>query len=190
MGSGTEDHEHAERLIRAAQLGDRAAFGSLYERYAPRVLGYVRGLGVPDPEDTLGEVFVSVVRDIRSFSGDEDGFRRWLFTIAHRRAMDAHRERSRRREDAIDPQGLLDEGAMADDVADVVVERCGSGSRARQAVELLTEDQRAVILLRIIADLSVADTAAVLGKQPGAVKTLQRRALAALRRSPILMAAS
>ena len=64
------------------------------------------------------------------------------------------------------------------------------GSRARQAVDELTQDQRAVILLRVIADLSVADTAAVLGKQPGAVKTLQRRAFAALRRSLILMAVS
>lgn len=71
-----------------------------------------------------------------------------------------------------------------------VVDRVGLGSRARQAVELLTDDQRAVVLLRIVGALSVAETAKVLGKQPGAVKTLQRRALAALRRDLITMAVS
>ncbi len=154
------------------------------------MLGYLRGLGVPDPEDTLGEVFVSVVRDLGRFEGDAEGFRRWLFTIAHRRAVDAHRARARRREDPTDAQDLADAAATTVDVADAVVDRLGLGARAREAVDRLTEDQRAVILLRVIADLSVADTAAVLGKQPGAVKTLQRRALASLRRNLILMGVS
>lgn len=182
--------EPVEGLVAAAQADDRDAFGALYERFAPSVLGYLRGLGVPDPEDTLGEVFVSVVRDIHRFEGDGDAFRRWLFTIAHRRAVDAHRARSRRREDLIDPRSLPDEKSATTDLADSVVDRVGLGADARAAVEQLTEDQRAVILLRIIGDFSVADTATVLGKQPGAVKTLQRRALAALRRSLVLLAVS
>ena len=185
----SETHGH-DAMVTAAQCGDQEAFAGLYDRYAARVLGYVRGLGVPDPEDTLSEVFVSVVRDINRFDGDEEGFRRWLFTIAHRRAVDAHRERARRREDPIDPRELPDAGRTPEDLADAVVDAVGMGSQARHAVEQLTEDQRAVILLRIIGDLSVADTAAILGKQPGAVKTLQRRALAALRRTLILMAVS
>jgi RNA polymerase sigma-70 factor, ECF subfamily len=182
----TDDRRTTEELVAAAQHGDRTAFGALYERYSARVLGYVRGLGVSEPEDTLGEVFVSVVRDIGAFAGDEAGFRRWLFTIAHRRAVDAHRARSRRPEDPTDPAGLPDDGAT-NDAPDADLDQLGLGPPVRQAVDLLTEDQRAVVLLRIVADLSVADTAAVLGKQPGAVKTLQRRALAALRRSLTLM---
>jgi RNA polymerase sigma factor (sigma-70 family) len=190
MGSASmEDPRTTEQLVEAAQRGEPAAFGALYEVYASRVLGYVRGLGVSEPEDTTGEVFVSVVRDIGSFTGDAAGFRRWLFTIAHRRAMDAHRARARRPEVPTDPAGLPDDGRSTDAV-DADLDQLGLGSRAREAVELLTEDQRAVVLLRIVADLSVADTAAVLGKQPGAVKTLQRRALAALRRSLTLMSVS
>jgi len=57
-------------------------------------------------------------------------------------------------------------------------------------LDQLTEDQREVILLRVVADLSVADAAEILGKQPGAIKTLQRRALASLRRLLILAAVS
>jgi RNA polymerase sigma factor (sigma-70 family) len=185
-----QDRESVERLVAAAQTGDRSAFGAIYEIYAPSVLGYLRGLRVPDPEDTLGEVFVSLVRSVGNFEGDADGFRRWLFTIAHRRAMDAHRAQARRREDPTDPRALPDAGTATADLSDAVVERLGLGARALEAVDRLTEDQRSVVLLRIVADLSVADTAAVLGKQPGAVKTLQRRALAALRRSLILMAVS
>jgi RNA polymerase sigma factor (sigma-70 family) len=183
-----EERGRVESLVAAAQAGDRAAFGPLYELFAPSVLGYLRGLRVPDPEDTTGEVFVSLVRSLDSFEGDVDGFRRWLFTIAHRRAMDAHRAQARRREDPMDPHALSDASEITPDLADGLVEQLGMGARAREAVDQLTDDQRSVVLLRIVADLSVADTAAVLGKQPGAVKTLQRRALAALRRSLILMA--
>ena len=65
-----------------------------------------------------------------------------------------------------------------------------SSTAAAQALAQLTPDQREVILLRVVADLSVADAAEVLGKQPGAIKTLQRRALASLRRLLILAAVS
>jgi RNA polymerase sigma factor (sigma-70 family) len=177
------ESELSEHLLAAAKRGSKDAFTAIYELHAPTVLGYVRGLGVADPEDTLGEVFVSVVRDIKNFEGDGDGFRRWLFTIAHRRAMDAHRKSARRAEVPTDPHGLPDRQSSVEDLADAAVDRIGPGGDARAALARLTRDQREVVLLRVIADLSVADTAAVMGKQPGAVKTLQRRALAALRRT-------
>ncbi len=184
------DGDGSDGLAAAAQSGDRDAFATLYDLYAARLLGFVRGLGVQDPEDTVGEIFVSVVRDIQNFEGDDDAFGRWLFTIAYRRAMDAHRVHGRRHEEPTDPVDMPDGRTDAADFVDDLVERVGLGTRARQAVEHLTEDQRAVVMLRVIADLSVADTAEVLGKQPGAVKTLQRRALAALRRSLIIVAVS
>ena len=180
----------SDGLVAAAQRGDREAFAAIYDLYVARLLGFVRGLGVPDPEDTVGEIFVSVVRDLESFEGDDEAFGRWLFTIAYRRAMDAHRAQARRHEDPTDPVALPDGRTQAVDFVDELVERVGLGARAREAVDRLTDDQRAVVMLRVIADLSVADTAEVLGKQPGAVKTLQRRALAALRRSLIILAVS
>ena len=69
----------------------------------------------------------------------------------------------------------------ADDCYDEMLNRV-SASPAIRALEALTPDQRSVVLLRDVADLSVADTAHVLGKKPGAVKTAHRRALAALAR--------
>ena len=175
-------------VIAAAGRGESSALTALYETYSASVLGYVRGLGVADPEDTLGEVFVSVVRNIATFRGDEADFRRWLFTIAHRRVVDAHRRRARDHDQPTDPS-MLPDVQSATDAVDEVAARLSSSS-ATQALEQLTDDQREVILLRVVADLSVADTAEILGKQPGAIKTLQRRALASLRRLLILPAVS
>jgi len=175
-------------VVAAAQRGDQGALEVLYDTYVPRVLGYVRGLGVEDPEDTVSEVFISVVRGLPTFEGDEADFRRWLFTIAHRRAVDSHRRRSRRREQPTDPSFIPDllTAERAPDLSEVEM----SSSPAAEALAQLTPDQREVILLRIVADLSVADAAEILGKQPGAIKTLQRRALASLRRLLILAAVS
>jgi RNA polymerase sigma factor (sigma-70 family) len=175
-------------IVAAAQRGEPGALEALYGTYAPRILGYVRGLGVPEPEDTLSEVFVSVVRGLATFRGDETDFRRWLFTIAHRRAVDAHRQRGRRREDPADPVTLPERSTGDESISEVTARL--SPTTAMQALDRLTPDQREVILLRVIADLSVADAAEVLGKQPGAIKTLQRRALASLRRLLILAAVS
>jgi RNA polymerase sigma-70 factor (ECF subfamily) len=182
-GSAVED------LVVAAQRGERAAFAGIYRVFAAQIAGYVRGVGVPNPDDTVGEVFVSVIRDIDRFEGNGDDFRRWLFTIAYRRAMDAHRQQYGRPEDPTDPRDLREfrefrdfREATIDDFAERVVDRIDTGSQLQDALDLLTDDQSAVILLRIVADFSVADTAAILRKRPGAVKTLQRRALAALRR--------
>jgi RNA polymerase sigma factor (sigma-70 family) len=180
--------EPGNDVVAAAQSGDAGAFEALYDTYVARVLGYVRGLGVDEPEDTVSEVFVSVVRSLPTFRGDEADFRRWLFTIAHRRAVDAHRRRSRRKEQPTDPS-MLPDLATHDDVTAAVNTQLSS-TAASEALAQLTPDQREVILLRVIADLSVADAAEVLGKQPGAVKTLQRRALASLRRLMILAAVS
>jgi RNA polymerase sigma-70 factor (ECF subfamily) len=67
------------------------------------------------------------------------------------------------------------------DAEDEAVARLGRGWAVR-TLDVLTDDQRSVLLLRILADLSVEDVARLLGKRPGAVKTLQRRALASLAR--------
>jgi RNA polymerase sigma-70 factor (ECF subfamily) len=178
-----------DEVVAAAIRGDTWALEALYRTYAPQVLGYLRGHRVPDPEDATGEVFVSVVRNLPTFVGEEAEFRSWLFTIAHRRAIDSFRRRGRRREDPSDPAGLGKDLESGADIAEQVSTRLALGPLIA-AVDSLTCDQRAVVLLRVIADVSVAETAAILGKEVGAVKTLQRRALAALRRTVSIEAVS
>jgi RNA polymerase sigma factor (sigma-70 family) len=148
----------------------------LYRELAPAVLGYLRGSGAAEPEDLLGDVFVAVIRGLPNCGDDPTAIRRWVFTVAHHRLVDERRRRmTRSRDVAFDVQ----HEPSADDCYDEMLNRL-SASPAVRALEALTPDQRSVVLLRDVADLSVADTAAVLGKKSGAVKTTHRRALAAL----------
>lgn len=168
-------------VLRGARAGADWAFEALYRDLAPGVLGYLRGQGVGDPEDLASEVFVGVVRNIASFEGDERAFRAWVFSIAHNRVVDQHRRRSKRPERLTDPAEFT--GPMAESlVADAEEPEARIAGPAARAVLTLPPDQRGVVLLRVVADLSVADVASILGKSEGAVKALQRRALRRLAR--------
>jgi RNA polymerase sigma-70 factor, ECF subfamily len=171
--------ERFTTLLEAAREGDEAAWEELYGGLAPAVLGYLRANGAPDPEDVLGEVFLQVARDIPRFEGEEPGFRSWVFTIAHHRLIDARRHTARR------PVELSAEppepGEHADDAAEQALAQIGLDEVTR-ILETLSPDQREVLLLRVVGDLTVEDTAEAVGKRPGAVKALQRRGLAAVKR--------
>lgn len=171
--------ERFTSLLESARQGSEAAWQELYDGLAPVVLGYLRANAAPDPEDVLSEVFLQVARDIATFDGEEQGFRSWVFTIAHHRLIDARRHSARRPvELAAEPP---EPGDRADDAADEALARIGT-EEVRRVLAAISEDQRAVLLLRVIGDLSIEDVAKAVGKRPGAVKALQRRGLAAVKR--------
>jgi RNA polymerase sigma factor (sigma-70 family) len=172
--------ERFQELLEAAREGREAAWAQIYGELSPAVLGYLRGNGATEAEDTLAEVFLEVARDLGKFEGDERGFRAWVFTIAHHRLIDSRRHSARR---PVEPVAEPPEPSLApvSDAADEALARIGTEEVLRM-LGTLSPDQRAVLLLRIIGDLSVEDTAAALGKRPGAVKQLQRRGLASLKR--------
>src|SRR5687768_4465985 len=117
--------------------------GDVYQALAPAVLGYLRAQRAPDPEDILGEVFLQVARDLPRFEGDDDGLRRWVFTIAHHRMVDVHRRRARR------PQ--LADAEVPEVPAPPPEEPFDPDLQA--ALDQLTDAQREVIVLRFVADL-------------------------------------
>lgn len=171
-----------EAVLYAAQQGDERALEVIYRELAPLVLGYLRGRGATHPEDVTSETFVAVVRNLHRFQGDEDRLRSWVLTIAHRRLIDERRRAGRRPEVPEDPGALVDQsGAAAGDALSDALDRIAE-DEARALLEHLTEDQRAVVVLRVVVDLPVKEVARILGKRQGAVKTLQRRALARLAR--------
>src|SRR5829696_2237794 len=171
--------ERFTSLLEAARDGSEAAWQELYNGLAPSVLGYLRANSAPDPEDVLGETFLQVARDIPRFEGEEAGFRSWVFTVAHHRLIDARRHSARRPvELSADPP---EPEEPADDAAVEALERIGT-ERVHRILAALSEDQRAVLMLRFVADMSVEDVARAVGKRPGAVKALQRRGLAAVER--------
>lgn len=147
--------------------------GDAYRAFAPAVLGYLRSQRAPDPEDMLGEVFLQVARDWRKFRGDDAALRRWVFSIAHNRLLDARRAASRR--PAIDPSPLP-ERPTADTGEKLDPELLA-------ALATLTPDQREVVVLRFVGDLPLEDVARITRRRVGAVKAMQRRALEALERA-------
>jgi RNA polymerase sigma-70 factor (ECF subfamily) len=169
-----------DSLLAAARQGAEWAWTQVYREYSPAVLRYLKARGAREPEDLLGEVFVQVVRNLPAFRGGERDFRTWIFLIARNRLTDERRLAGRSQVDVaadealseiVDPRGT-DEAALA---------RLDH-ERVMRVLGELTPDQRDVVFLRVLAQLSIEETARVLGKRPGAVKALQHRALEAIRR--------
>ena len=167
------------QVLRAAREGESHAWHELFRSHAGRVLAYLRAQGAPEPEDLTSEVFLRVFARLSTFEGDEQQFRAWLFTVAHRILIDDVRRR-RRRPVTTDASPHL-ELIVAGDVEDEALGNVGR-EWAAALIASLPEAQRDVVALRVIADLPLAEVAAVLGKRTGAVKALQHRALGALRR--------
>src|SRR4051812_6683057 len=171
-------------VVEAARAGDGDAITQIYRALAPTVIGYLRGAGAPDPENLAGDVFVGVIESLSRFAGDGAALRTWTFTIAHRRLIDDRRRRRRRPEERLDrtADDVVQYGAV-DDIEAVL--GAINARPVRRALGSLTTDQRNVLVLRVVGELSLAETAHVLGKPVAAVKMLQRRALDALvRRIP------
>jgi RNA polymerase sigma factor (sigma-70 family) len=166
-------------LVTAAKAGCAASFERIYRQLAGQVASYLRWHRASDPDGLTNDVFAQVHRNLAGFEGDEHGFRSWLFTIAHHRMIDDRRRASRQ------PQFQGDAG-VDESLGCGDVEEDAFAAMARDRVldllAVLSQDQREVVLLRIVADLSVEEVAGMLGKSEGAIKALQHRAIAALRR--------
>ena len=165
-----------ESVLFAARAGAEWAWARIYEDLAPPLAGYLRAHGAADPEDLVGEVFLQVVRGLDRFSGPEPAFRAWVFTIAHRRLIDDLRRRSRRPVVPVELETLTAAAGEGGDVTEEALNGIDT-ARVQAAIAELPPDQRAVLLLRIIGDLTIEQIAEAVGKRPGAVKALQRRAL-------------
>lgn len=167
-------------MLRAARSGADWAWERLYRDLAPVVLGYLRAQNLRDPEDVLGEVFLQVVRDLHRFEGGYDGFRSWVFTVAHHRMVDARRKVQRRPPTDATPTEDLDLHLPPTEAEPEALEHLTTGEVVALLDEL-TEEQREVLVLRLVGGLTHQEVAEVLGKGRGAVKQLQRRAVSALR---------
>lgn len=169
-------------ILEAARSGAGWACTRIYESLAPAVAGYLRAQGTDDPDDLTSEVFLRVFSDCRSFSGTEAQFRAWVFTIAHSRLVDARRAKNRTPEmGVLDDECLNGQGPTSAGAEEKVMDRLAVED-VRHVLDALTSDQRDVLTLRIVSQMSVDEVATAIEKPPEAVKALQRRALATLRR--------
>jgi RNA polymerase sigma factor (sigma-70 family) len=166
-------------LVVAAKAGCSTSFERLYRLLAGQVASYLRWHRASDPDGLTNDVFAQVHRNLPRFEGDEQGFRSWLFTIAHHRMIDDRRRANRQ----LPVQGDtgVDESRGCGDVEEDAFAAM-SHHEVERLLAVLSPDQREVVLLRIVADLPVEEVARLMNKGEGAIKALQHRALASLRR--------
>jgi RNA polymerase sigma-70 factor (ECF subfamily) len=165
-------------LIHRAQDGDQAMVAALYEHFNRGIFRYLyyRVGDRQTAEDLTSEVFVRMLRFISGFRPPSSTFQAWLFQIARNVANDHFRKTGNH------PLQDLSEALPADSAAlDEDVDHRLTTERLRQAILLLNESQRDVIVLRFISGMPISDVAQSLNKSEDAVKGLQRRALMTLR---------
>ena len=169
-------------LVDRARAGDRVAMGGLYDLYAEKIYRYVlvRVNGNPsDAEDITAEIFVRMIDALPRFQWQDVPFLAWLFRIAHNQVVSHHRRANARpaktpieEMDFVDPkhgtEWLVEQKLLLEDVY--------------EAAKKLPEAQRRVVELRFGAQLSVRETAQILGKSENNVKVLQFKAIARLQK--------
>ncbi len=169
-----------EDAFPAAVAGEGWALRIVYDALSPKVLGYLRSRGASEPEDLTSEVFLAVLPRLGTIDGGAPGLSALLFSVAHARLVDDLRKRSRRPPTV--PYDVDTDRRSSASAEDNALEAIGT-SRVERLLAGLAPDQRDVLTMRLLGDLTVEQCAAALGKAPGAVKQLQRRGLDALRRA-------
>lgn len=183
MSHGPSDTD----LLRAIAHGDRAAFASLYDRYAPGMYGVALRVtrDAADAEDVIAEAFAQAWREAARYSAERGSVAAWLVTMVRSRALDAVRRRGRqdRLEDRASAETAVDPVAMGSAPVrpDLATEADDRARRMREALATLPEAQREVLALAYYDGLSQAEIADRLTVPLGTVKTRTRLALAKLR---------
>ncbi|WP_426999219.1 RNA polymerase sigma factor [Pseudarthrobacter sp. N5] len=153
-------------------------FGIVYRRLSGAVLGYLRARGVDDPEAVTQDVFLAFFPKIGDLSGGIQGAKSLVFSIAHARMVDHYRRRERAPD--FSPYDAAADTRSSASAEDQALGQAAIGG-ASVLLEGLSGEHREVLALRVVADLSIEQVAGIMGKSPGAVKQLQRRALCNLR---------
>lgn len=171
-------HEALDRSVVKAGAGDPAAIARLYDQFAARVYRFVsaRVRLSSDTEDLVQRIFLKVIEGLPRYEERGLPFAAWLFRIARNTLIDHERTRheNARLDDALEPP---DQGRSPAELAETDFER----DMIREAIELLTPEQREVIAYRFFADLSHREIALLMNRREGAIRAVQFRAIQALR---------
>lgn len=179
--TGRTEEAEQQALLERASRADPRALGQIYDQYVDRIYAYIyhRVGQAEQAEDLTGQVFMRMLEAIRAGQGWKTSFSGWLYRIAHNLVIDFYRRRGRASFVDIDEAPPI---VATEDEPARRVQANLDREDLRAALNQLTEEQAQVITLRFLEDLSIAEVAAIMGKNEGAIKALQYRAVLALRR--------
>jgi RNA polymerase sigma-70 factor, ECF subfamily len=174
MSPNNNDYE----LVVRAKSGDHAAFTQIYERYASAIYRYIYfRVGEAElAEDLQAEVFLRMLEGIHRYEDRGWPISAWLYRIAHDRTVDTMRRRRNRQHVPLEAWGGSCDGP--ENSVEVQLDY----EELTRMLEDLTDEQRKVIQMRFMADMSIQEVAKTLGRTEGSVKALQHRGLQSLAR--------
>lgn len=165
-------------LVLRAKQGDHGAFTQIYERYAPAIYRYIysRIREAELAEDLQAEVFLRMLEGIHRYEDRGWPISAWLYRIARDRTIDVMRRRRNRQQVSLDVWGGWCDGPENSVEAQLEYEEL------TRWLDELTHEQRQVIQMRFLAEMSIQEVAQKLGRTEGSVKSLQHRGLQSLAR--------
>lgn len=173
----------SDEVAEGVRRGDPDAVGEVYVHLADRLMGYLvaRVRDRATAEDLLEATFIELLRKGHTIVGGPAAIKVWLFRSAYFNALDHIRKVRRRHEDIVDDFSGFDVEEDTDGPDEIAL-RNERRRIVRAAMAHLSEDQRAVLQMRYVAELTAPEVAEVLGKTEGAVRSLQHRGERALAR--------
>lgn len=179
------DRTQETHLVQLAQNGDEEAFGALYDQHAQAVFRFLAGnLGnSQEAEDLTTEVFLRIWKALPDYESSGTPFSAFIFRIARNMLIDRYRADGRRQPVvSIDDIGL--EEVLADPEQKIPDPQ--EYQTLHTALQSVRSDYREVLVLRFLNDFSIEEIAELMQRSPGAIRVLQHRALAAVRKVLVL----
>jgi RNA polymerase sigma-70 factor (ECF subfamily) len=178
---GSQENALADErtLLREARSLDDSALGAVFDTYYPLLYRYIyhHVHHQATAEDLAGEVFARLLAHLAEGRGPKRHLRAWLYRVAHNLVVDESRRRVHRDHEPLDDWNVPDELDV-----EMQAQAALAWHRARAALEELSPKQRAVIILKFMEGYDNKEVSRILEISVGAVKSLQHRGLASMRR--------
>lgn len=173
-----------QQFVRLAIKGDAQAYGVLYDRYQSKIYRFILlKVGVvAEAQDLTHQVFLHALTHIGSYQDIGHPFGSWLYKIARNQIIDHYR--TRKDQPSLDEDGGEERFSaflQSDDLAQETQTRMEM-ERVAQAIQQLKPEYQDIVIMRFIEDLSIKEIAQIVEKSEGAIKLLQHRAVAALKK--------
>ena len=178
---GRRSEQDEITLIRKATEGEAPAFGVLYDKYQPSIYRFIflKVSHREEAEDLTHQVFLSAWEHMGSFHHGDVPFASWLYRIARNKVIDYYRTHKAHTSLENVPDEIIALDARTANQIDTHLQL----ERVYQALMELSDDQRDIIIMRFVNELSYKDIAHALGKNQATVRVIQYRALARLKKS-------
>lgn len=166
-------------LVKSAKKGNKNAFSELYEYYITPIFRFVffRVRNRLDAEDLTQGIFLKTWNYLPNYKQKKDPFSSWLYAIARNTVIDFWRKKKDWSISELGENTIKEERRPIDDL----IEEEGDLRAVKEAIELLTDEQQEVIILKFIDGLSNKEISKIIGKREDAIRQLQSRAIRILR---------